>query len=145
MTSYGMIRKSESTLEFGTGWNLKLKNGIILFIGRDINQWEIKWIIWNGNLETNLTNTSSNNKREFRKIIRHFVKSNASPTSIPPLVTQENGHCQIHITNYEKAECLFFFYFTSILTVPSDTPDLPLFQLKTNATLDTFEISEQEV
>ena len=63
------------------------------------------------NLETNLTNTSSNNKREFRKIIRHFVKSNASPTSIPPLVTQENGHCQIHITNYEKAECLFFFLF----------------------------------
>ena len=61
-----------------------------------------------------------------------------------PLVTQENRHCQIHTTDYEKAECLNSYY-TSISIVPSDTPDLLPFQLKTNATLDTFEISEQEV
>ena len=48
------------------------------------------------NLETNLIESSSNNKRQFfLKIILHFVKSNASSTSIRPLVTQENGHCQI--------------------------------------------------
>ena len=32
------------------------------------------------NLETNLMESSSNNKRDFWKIIRHFVKSNASST-----------------------------------------------------------------
>ena len=42
-------------------------------------------------------------KENFVIIIRHFVKSNASSTSIPPLVTQENGHCQIHTTDYEKS------------------------------------------
>ena len=76
------------------------------------------------NLETNLIESSSNNNQEFWKIIRRFVKSNAS-TSIPPLVTQENEHCQIHTTDYKKAECLNS-YFTSISTVPNDTLDFLL-------------------
>ncbi|MCG8046320.1 MAG: reverse transcriptase domain-containing protein [Candidatus Thiodiazotropha endolucinida] len=96
------------------------------------------------NLETTLIESSSNNRREFWKIVRHFVKSNQSSTSIPPLITQENGQRQIHSTDHEKAECLNS-YFTSISTVPDTIPDLPPFQPKSNATLETFEISEQEV
>ena len=81
------------------------------------------------NIETNLTESSNNNKREFWKVIRHFVKSNSSSSTIPPLITEENGHRQIHVTDGEKAECLNK-YFTSISTVPNTTPDLPAFQLK---------------
>lgn len=72
------------------------------------------------------------------------MKSNQSSSSIPPLITQENGHRVIHSTDYGKAECLNS-YFTSISTVPNETPNLPQFQPKTNTTLEAFEISEQEV
>ena len=96
------------------------------------------------NIESNLTESSNNNKREFWKVIRHFVKSNSSSSTIPPLITEENGHRQIHVTDGEKADCLNK-YFTSISTVPNITPDLPAFQLKTNQTLNTFEITEEEV
>ena len=96
------------------------------------------------NIETNLTESANNNKRDFWKIIRHFVKSNTSSSTIPPLITEENGHRQIHVTDDEKADCLTT-YFTSISTVPDVTPDLPVFQLKTNEKLESFEISELEV
>ena len=88
------------------------------------------------NIETNLIESSNNNKRDFWKIIRHFVKSNTSSSTILPLITEENGH--------EKADCLNI-YFTSISTVPDVTPDLPVFHLKTIEKLESFEITEQEV
>ena len=96
------------------------------------------------NIETNLIDSSSNNKRDFWKIIRHFVKSNSSSSNIPPLITDENGHRQIHVTDTEKANCLNT-YFSSIPTVPDSTPELPAFHLKTNQKLETFQITEQEV
>ena len=94
------------------------------------------------NIETNLTESA--NKRDFWKIIRHFVKSNTSSSTIPPLITEENGHRQIHVTDDEKADCLTT-YFTSVSTVPDVTPDLPVFHLKTNEKLESFEILELEV
>ena len=96
------------------------------------------------NIETNLIDSSSNNKRDFWKIIRHLVKSNSSSSNIPPLITDENGHRQIHVTDTEKAHCLNT-YFSSISTVPDSTPELPAFHLKTNQKLETFQITEKEV
>ena len=50
-----------------------------------------EYFFFHSTLETNLIESSSNNKRDSWKIIRHFVKSNQSSSSIPPLITQENG------------------------------------------------------
>ena len=67
------------------------------------------------NLEDNFTDTMSNNKQDFWKIVRHFVKENKSSGSIPPLViTNENDETNMYVTDHEKANCLNE-YFTSIL------------------------------
>ena len=96
------------------------------------------------NIEKNSIDSSNNNKRNFWKIIRYFVKSNSSSSNIPPLITDENGHRQNHVTDTENANCLNT-YFSSISTVPDSTPELPAFHLKTNKKLETFQITEQEV
>ena len=52
------------------------------------------------NLENNLTDTMSNNKHDFWKIVRHFVKENKSSGSIPPLlITDENNETNKHVRN----------------------------------------------
>ena len=97
------------------------------------------------NLEDNLTDTMSNNKQDFWKIVRHFVKENKSSGSIPPLViTNENDETSMHVTDREKVECLNE-YFTSISTLSQDQPALPNLIPKTDAKLDQIIISEQEV
>ena len=55
------------------------------------------------NLEDNLTDTMSNNKQDFLKIVKHFVKENKSSGSVPPLViTNENDETSTHVTDRDK-------------------------------------------
>ena len=85
------------------------------------------------NLEDNLTDTMSNNKQEFWKIVRHFVKENKSSGSIPPLViTIKYDETSMHVTDREKVECLNE-YFSSISTLSQDQPALPNLIPKTDA------------
>ena len=97
------------------------------------------------NLEDNLTDTMSNNKQDFWKIVRHFVKENKSSGSIPPLViTNENDETKMYVTDHEKVNCLNE-YFTSISTISEEQPVLPILNPKTEAKLDQIVITEQEV
>ena len=71
------------------------------------------------NLELSISDFHSNDKKQFWKVVRHFVKSNIKCTSssIPPLnsfsVTGQNDYC---FSSEEKAD-LLNKYFTSISTV----------------------------
>lgn len=97
------------------------------------------------NLEYTLTETASSNKRDFWKLVRHFVKENKTSDSIPPLSsTDENNQTQIHVTDQEKVECLNN-YFTSISTTTNEPPTLPNLMPKTNSKLESIVITEQEV
>ena len=97
------------------------------------------------NLENNLTETMSNNKQDFWKIVRHFVKENKSSGSIPPLlIKDENNETIMHVTDQDKVEC-FNDYFSSVSTVPDTQSILPNLISKTDAKLDQIVIHEQEV
>ena len=101
--------------------------------------------IFYSNLEDMLTETMTNNKQDFWKTVRHFVKRNKSSGSIPPLVTaDENLETKMHVTDQEKVECLNE-YFTSISTISDEVPQIPNLIPKTDARLEQIEISEQEV
>ena len=85
------------------------------------------------NLENNLTDTMPNNKQDFWKIVRHFVKENKSSGSIPPLlITDENNDTNMYVTDHEKVECLNG-YFTSISTISDEQPELPNLFPKTDS------------
>ena len=87
----------------------------------------------------------SNNKQDFWKIVRHFVKENKSSGSIPPLlITDENNETKMYVTDHEKVECLNE-YFTSISTISDEQPELPNLFPKTDAKLEQIVIFEQEV
>ena len=63
------------------------------------------------NLEQTLTESVSSNKRDFWKIVRHFVKGNKSSEIIPPLTSiDENNQSQMHYTDHEKVECLNSYF-----------------------------------
>ena len=97
------------------------------------------------NLENNLTETMSNNKQGFWKIVGHFVKENKSPGSIQPLlIKDENNETIMHVTDQDKIEC-FNDYFSSISTVPDTQPIPPNLISKTDAKLDQIVIHEQKV
>ena len=64
-----------------------------------------------------VSDSQNNDKRKFWKVIRHFVKSNSSASSIPPLgSTLLNGNNQWYFNDLHKANCLND-YFASISTV----------------------------
>ena len=82
------------------------------------------------NLESSITDFYSNDRKQFWKTIRYFVKNNNSTTSIPPLKsTLPNGQITTCYTDYEKAECLNE-YFASISTINDDNCQLPTFEFK---------------
>ena len=75
------------------------------------------------NLELSISDFHSNDKKQFWKVVRHFVKSNITSSSIPPLnsfsVTGQNDYC---FSSEEKAD-LLNKYFTSISTVNDENID----------------------
>jgi hypothetical protein len=63
------------------------------------------------NLEVNLINLQSNDKRGFWKVIRYFMKNVDSTSAIPPLSKKcDNGDTQLLLTNIEKANFLNDFF-----------------------------------
>ena len=97
------------------------------------------------NLELNLTENFTNDKRDFWRLTRYFVKNNTASSSIPPLyTTDDNNEMKMHVTDKEKADCLND-YFTSVSRVSDENTQLPNFQKITNGSLDSFVITEIEV
>ena len=73
------------------------------------------------NLELNLTESFSNNKRDFWRLTRYFVKKNTASCSIPPLCTLgDDNVTKLHTTDKEN------------------------FQKITNSNLDSIIITENE-
>ena len=87
----------------------------------------------------------NNDKRKFWKVIRHFVKSNSSASSIPPLCsTLPNGNNQWHFNDLDKANCLND-YFASISTVNDEHTELPPFSKFTDNSLSQIHCTEHEI
>ena len=97
------------------------------------------------NLESSITDFYSNDRKQFWKTIRYFVKNNNSTTSIPPLKsTLPNGQITTCYTDYEKAECLNE-YFASISTINDDNCQLPTFEFKCLNRLSNISCSVDEI
>ena len=97
------------------------------------------------NLELSISDFHSNDKKQFWKIVRHFVKSNNNSSSIPPLnsfsVTGQNNYC---FSLEEKAD-LLNRYFTSISTVNDDNATLPAFEYKCQNRLSRIVCTSNEI
>ena len=82
------------------------------------------------NLELSISDFHSNDKKQFWKIVRHFVKGNRTYSSIPPLnsfpVTGQNEFC---FSSEDQAE-LLNKYFTSICTVNDENVALSAVEYK---------------
>ena len=77
------------------------------------------------NLENSITDFYSNDRKQFWKTIRYFVKNDGNTCSIPPLKSMSpNGQETFCFTNPEKAERLNE-YFVSISTISDDNCQLP--------------------
>ena len=97
------------------------------------------------NLELSISDFHSNDKKQFWKIVRHFVKSNNNSSSIPPLnsfsVTGQDNYC---FSLEEKAD-LLNRYFTSISTVNDDNASLPAFEYKCQNRLSRIVCTSNEM
>ncbi|MCG8032136.1 MAG: reverse transcriptase family protein [Candidatus Thiodiazotropha taylori] len=97
------------------------------------------------NLELTLSGNYTNNKRDFWKLTRFFIKNTTASASIPPLhTTTIDNEIKIHTTDKDKADCLND-YFTSISRVTDDNVQLPNPQKFTEIALEFFNINELEV
>lgn len=95
-------------------------------------------------IEFNLTESFSNNKRNFWKLVRLFVKESKSSGTIPPLKTNDGNNDNFVYSDIEKANCLNDF-FVSISSVDDSNIALPAFYSKTNISIDMIVINESEV
>ena len=97
------------------------------------------------NLELSLLTNFSNNKKEFWKIVKHFVNKKDSVSTIPPLCTTNIDGSQVwHVNDEDKADSLNS-YFASVSSLDDSQADLPPFVEFTDNSLDTIEITEEEV
>ena len=92
-----------------------------------------------------ISDSHSNDKKQFWKVIRHFVKGNCTSSSIPPLnsfpVTGQNEFC---FSSEDKAE-LLNKYFTSISTVNDENVALSAFEYKSQNRLSSITCTQHEV
>ena len=95
------------------------------------------------NLELSISDFHSNDKKQFWKIVRHFVKSNNNSSSIPPL-NSFSGHYNYCFSLEEKAD-LLNRYFTSISTVNDDKASLPAFEYKCQNRLSRIVFTSNEI
>ena len=95
------------------------------------------------NLEFFISDFHSNDKKQFWKVVRHFVKGNSSSSSIPPLypVTGQNDFC---FSTEDKAE-LLNKYFTSISTVNDENATMPTFEYKCQNRISSITCTPDEV
>ena len=97
------------------------------------------------NLELSFSDFHSNDKKQFWKVVCHFVKNNSTSSSLPPLnsfsVTGQNDFC---FSSEEKAD-LLNRYFTSISTVNDDKVTLPAFEYKCQNRLARIGCTSHEI
>ena len=93
-------------------------------------------------MEFTVSDLSSNNPRQYWKIVKMLVKSNTnSCTTIPPLKKDDNSYA---FSDNAKAD-LLNDYFTSISNIDDSNISLPTFVSKTDAVLNNVLITEQEI
>ena len=97
------------------------------------------------NLEFSISDFHSNDRKQFWKVVRHFVKGNSSSSSIPPLnsypVTGQNDFC---FSIEDKTE-LLNKYFTSISIVNDENATLPAFEYKCQNRISSITCTSDEV
>ena len=96
-------------------------------------------------MELSISDFHSNDKKQFWKVVRHFVKGNGcTSSSIPPLnsfpVTGQNEFC----FSEDKAG-LLNKYSTSISTVNDENMPLPALKYKCQNTLSSITWTPHEV
>ena len=100
---------------------------------------------FDNNLELSLLTNFSSNKKEFWKIVKHLINKKDSVSSIPPLCTTHTDGSQVwHVNDEDKADSLNS-YFASVSSLDDSQADLPPFVELTDNSLDTIEITEEEV
>ena len=96
-------------------------------------------------MELSIFDFHLNDKKQFWKVVHHFVKSNCTSSSIPPLnsfpVTGQNEFC---FSSEDKAE-LLNKHLTSISTVNDENVTLPAFEYKCQNRLSSITCTAHEV
>ena len=93
-------------------------------------------------LENILLENSSNNKRDYWRVIRHFVKNNNSKSCIPPMCSPVDN--KYSYTDRDIAEILNSF-FTSVSKVNDEYAILPNFIAKTGSTLHSVNVTSDQI
>ena len=97
------------------------------------------------NMENLILESSRTNPKVYWKLLKQFIKSNKNCEIIPPLKTiTDDGEEHFYFSDANKANCLND-YFVSISTINDNNILLPNFISKTNNTIETISITEQEV
>ena len=99
---------------------------------------------FDNNLELSLLTQFNNNKKEFWKIVKHFVNKKDTVSTITPLCTVNENTPVWHVTDEEKAETLNS-YFASVSSLDDSQAELPPLTELTDASIDNIEITEDEV
>ena len=94
------------------------------------------------NLENILLENSSNNKRDYWRVIRHFVKNNNSKSCIPPMCSPVDN--KYSYTDRDIAETLNSF-FTSVSKVNDENAILPNFIAKTGSILHSVNVTSDQI
>ena len=85
---------------------------------------------------------SSNNKRDYWRVIRHFVKNNNSKSCIPPVCSPVDN--KYSYTDRDIAETLNSF-FTSVSKVNDENAILPNFIAKTGSILHSVNVTSDQI
>ena len=99
---------------------------------------------FDNNLELSLLTQINNNKKEFWKVVKHFVNKKDTVSTIPPLCTFNVNTPVWHVTDEEKAETLNS-YFTSVSSLDNSQAELPPLTELTDASIDNIESTQDEV
>ena len=85
---------------------------------------------------------SSNNKRDYWRVIRHFVENNNSKSCIPPMCSPVDN--KYSYTDRDIAETLNSF-FTSVSKVNDENAILPNFIAKTGSILHSVNVTSDQI
>ena len=98
--------------------------------------------LFNNNLENILLEKSSNNKRDYWRVIRHLNKSNNSKSCILPIYSPvDNKYC---FTDHDVAEALNSF-FTLVSKGNDENAILPNFIAETYSILDSVNVTSGQI
>ena len=94
------------------------------------------------NLENILLENSSNNKRDYWRVIKHFVKNNNSKSCMPPMCSPVDN--KYSYTDRDVAETLNSC-FTTVSKVNDENAILPNFIAKTGSILHSVNVTSDQI